>query len=370
MAQGRPTPLHDLHVRLGGRLVDFAGWSLPVQYGGGTLAEHAQCRERAALFDVSHMGQIALRGGRGPGVADATRALERLVPGGIETLEPGQCRYTQFTNESGGVLDDLIVTHAEDHLLLVVNASRADHDLAHLRAGLEGAGVSVEPLERALIALQGPQAEAALVRHIPECAALSFMQSAEAVWDGTQLRLGRLGYTGEDGFEISVGSDRAEALAEALLAEPEVAPAGLGARDTLRLEAGLPLYGQDLDETVTPVEAGLAFSVPKRRREQGGYPGAEMIGAQLANGAARRLVSIRLEGRAPARAGAEILQAERSCGKVTSGGWSPSLGAPIALGLVDAEVAEPGKPLAILVRGKPLPARIAETPLVPHRYKR
>ena len=364
----RKTPLHDLHLSLGGKMVGFAGWSLPVQYPAGILAEHAQARERAALFDVSHMGQIALHDARGP--TDAADALERLVPGGITTLAPGRARYTQFTNDRGGVLDDLIVSHAEDHLFLVVNASRADEDLALLEEAMAKTSVTVDPLDRALLALQGPQAEAALALLLPECAALTFMQTTEARWEGRAIRVSRLGYTGEDGFEISLPKDRAAAFAERLLADDRVAPAGLGARDSLRLEAGLCLYGQDLTEETTPAEAGLDWSIPKRRRERGGFPGAEIIARQLAEGPPRRLVAIRPEGRAPARAGTEIAIDGETVGAVTSGGFGPTVGGPVSLGYVAAEHAASGNLVSLKVRGKDLPATIVDSPFVPHRYKR
>lgn len=362
----RRTPLCDLHARLGGRMVDFAGWSLPVQYPAGILAEHAQCRARAALFDVSHMGQVVLRA---PGGAQAAaRALERLAPGGLATLAPGKARYTQLTTAEGGVIDDLIVSHAGDHLFLVINAARAAVDVAHLRAGLPE--LEVAPLDRALLALQGPGAEAALAPILPAAADLAFMETTEAAWNGASLRVSRLGYTGEDGFEISTPPDLAEAFAEALLARPGVAPAGLGARDTLRLEAGLPLWGQDIDESVTPAEAGLGWSIPRRRREAADFPGAAIILRQLAEGPARRLVAIRPEGRAPARAGVEIRAGDGAVGRITSGGFGPTIGGPVALGLVEAAHAAPGTALALMVRGAALPARVVENPFVPHRYKR
>ncbi|MGF1659111.1 MAG: glycine cleavage system aminomethyltransferase GcvT [Rubrimonas sp.] len=362
----RRTPLHDLHTRLGGRMVDFAGWSLPVQYPAGILAEHAQCRERAALFDVSHMGQVALRSPDDPEAA--ARALERVAPGALATLGPGKARYTQFTTDEGGVIDDLIVSHAGDHLFVVVNAARAAVDIAHLRARLPD--LDIAPLDRALIALQGPAAETALAPLVPQAAALAFMETTEAPWRGAALRVSRLGYTGEDGFEISTPPELAEAFAEALLAQPGVAPAGLGARDTLRLEAGLPLWGQDIDEGVTPAEAGLGWSIPRRRREAADFPGAQIILRQLSDGSRRRLVAIRPEGRAPARAGVEIRVEGRAVGRITSGGFGPTIGAPVALGLVEAGAAAPGTALELIVRGAALPARVVESPFVPHRYKR
>lgn len=364
----RRTPLHALHERLGGRIVPFAGWALPVQYPAGIMAEHNACRSAAALFDVSHMQQVRLD--HPDGALAAAAAMETLVPGGLTSLKPGQARYTQFTNDEGGVLDDLIVSHAGDHLFVVVNASRAEHDLAHMQAGLAGRGVTVAPLDRALLALQGPLAGETLERLVPAAAGLSFMQTAEAPWQDTVLRLSRLGYTGEDGFEISVAPARAEALAEALLAQPDVSPAGLGARDSLRLEAGLCLYGQDLTEQTTPVEAGLGWTIPKRRREDGGFPGAAVIVQQLREGPARRLVAILPEGRAPARAGTEIRVGDRSVGTVTSGGFGPSVGGPVALGYVESAHGVPGTAIDLIVRDVPRPARVVPSPVVPHRYKR
>jgi aminomethyltransferase len=266
------------------------------------------------------------------------------------------------------VLDDLIVSHAGDGLFVVVNASRADHDLALMRDGLPG--VTVEPLDRALLALQGPGAEAALAALVPAAAALRFMQTAALGWDGAAIRVSRLGYTGEDGFEISLPPGRAADFASALLALPDLAPAGLGARDSLRLEAGLPLWGQDLDASITPVEAGLGWSIPKRRREGGGYPGAAVIAAQLRDGPPRRLVGVVPEGKAPARAGTEVMAQGRLVGRVTSGGFGPTVGGPVALALVDAASAAPGTALDLMVRGVARPARVVETPFVPHRYKR
>jgi aminomethyltransferase len=367
MGESRHTPLHALHLRLGGRMVDFAGWSLPVQYPAGIIAEHKACRDGAALFDVSHMGQIALRDARGP--EHAARALETLVPGGIATLTAGQARYTQFTNAVGGVLDDLIVSHAGNHLFLVVNASRADQDLELLR-GLERGGLTVDRLDRALVALQGPQAVATLGRIAPEAAALGFMRTTEAQWDGAEIRISRLGYTGEDGFEISVPSRKAEAFAEALLKDPRVTPAGLGARDTLRLEAGLPLYGHELDEATSPVEAGLAWSIPKRRRQAANFPGAARILRDLAQGPARRLVGVRPDGNAPARDGTEVRAEGRTVGRVVSGGFGPTVGGPIALAYVETPFSAPDTALELMIRGAARPARVAALPFVPHRYKR
>nr|HMQ58356.1 glycine cleavage system aminomethyltransferase GcvT [Rhizobiaceae bacterium] len=262
----RKTPLFDLHNELGGKVVEFAGWAMPVNYPAGILGEHRQARQKAALFDVSHMGQVELRG------ANAARALEALVPAAIDGLAPGKARYTQFTNEQGGILDDLIVTNAGDHLFMVVNASMREQDLAHMRANLAGVDV-IERADLALLAVQGPMAETVVAALAPRAADLFFMESATMDIIGAPCRVSRLGYTGEDGYEISIAADRAEALARALLDHPDCAPAGLGARDSLRLEAGLCLYGNDIGPDTSPVEAGLSWSIQKRRRQEGGFPG-------------------------------------------------------------------------------------------------
>jgi aminomethyltransferase len=369
----RRTPLFDLHRARGARMVAFAGYEMPVQYPGGIIAEHLHTRARAGLFDVSHMGQIELRGGGAAG------ALEALVPGDLQGLAPGRMRYTLLLNEAGGILDDLMATRMagepNDGLMLVVNAARKDADLAHLRRQL-GQGVAIVPrFERALLALQGPEAAAVLARVGGGVAGgverMPFMSAAEAIVAGAPCLLTRSGYTGEDGFELSIAAEHAVAVAEALLAEPEVAPIGLGARDTLRLEAGLCLYGHDIDETTTPVEAGLAWTVAKRRRAEGGFPGAATILRQLAAEPERRRVGLRPDGRAPAREGTAITDpAGNTVGTVTSGGFGPSLGAPIAMGYVDARHAAEGNPVALVVRDVPRPAHVARMPFVPSRYYR
>jgi len=360
----RRTPLFDLHRELGAKLVPFAGYELPLHYPDGILAEHRWCRAKAALFDVSHMGQIVVRG------ADAAAALERLVPGDIRGLAPGRARYTLFTDDGGGILDDLIVSNGGDHLVLVVNAACKADDIAHLRQHLEP-GCRVESLDdRALLALQGPAAATVLARLAPECVALRFMQAAELELAGLRCRVSRTGYTGEDGFEISLGADHAPKLARTLLAAEEVRPAGLGARDSLRLEAGLCLYGHDIDRTTSPVEAGLAWTIGKRRREEGGFPGAARILRELREGPARRLVGLCPEGRAPAREGTEIVVDGAVVGRVTSGGFGPSVGGPIAMGYVAAAHAAPGTPVLVRIRGREEPARIVSLPFVPHRYVR
>jgi aminomethyltransferase len=357
----RTTPLDALHRRLGGRMVAFAGWSLPVQFAG-TLAEHAQARTAAALFDVSHMGQVSLHG------PEAAAALERLAPGDIAGLAVGRQRYTLLTNEFGGIIDDLMVAHHPGRLFVVLNASRAEADIAHLRT--HGLAPELHD-DRALLALQGPLAAAVIARLAPQAAALPFLGVAECLLDGIAAWISRSGYTGEDGFEISVPAQDAEALATRLLAAPEVAPAGLAARDTLRLEAGLCLYGQDIDMLTSPIEAGLAWTIPKRRRQALDFLGAATIADHLANGPTRRRVGVLPAGRAPARAGTDIAAMDDTvAGTVTSGGFSPTLGAPIAMGYVRRDLATLGTPLALLVRGQRLPAAVAPTPFVPHRFVR
>ncbi|MDE0146892.1 MAG: glycine cleavage system aminomethyltransferase GcvT [Rhodospirillaceae bacterium] len=368
------TPLYDLHVAQGGRMVDFAGYALPVQYGG-IIAEHEQARSGAALFDVSHMGQARIVG------AQAAEALESLVPGDIAGLGAGRMRYTQLTDDNGGIRDDLMVTRlagdasgdaSGDALAIVVNAACKDDDFAYLGAALAGWDCALEVDESAaLLAFQGPEAAAVLEAAIPGADGLAFLQGDSFDWRGVPLWISRSGYTGEDGFEISLPAHHAAALAEALLACDGVAPAGLGARDSLRLEAGLCLYGHDIDLTTTPVEAGLAWSIGKRRRAEGGFPGDGTILDQLRNGPARRRIGLRLEGRAPAREGAEICTADGApVGRVTSGGFGPTVGGPVAMGYVAAGHAAPGTPLALTVRGRALPARVACLPFIAPGYRR
>jgi aminomethyltransferase len=350
-------------------MVPFAGYAMPVSYPPGILAEHRHCRESAVLFDVSHMGQLRLTGD------DAAAALETLVPVDIVGLAPGKQRYALFTNDAGGILDDLMVTRRDDHLFLVVNAACKEADTAHLRAHLSTRCL-IEPLpERALLALQGPKAAAVMQRLAPELAKLTFMTGGEATIHGIACFATRSGYTGEDGFEISVAAAEAEALARALLAEPEVAPAGLGARDTLRLEAGLCLYGHDIDTTTTPVQAGLTWAIQKVRRpggeRAGGYPGAEVIAAQLANGAPTKRVGLVGLERVPVREGAHIVDdAGAAIGRVTSGTVGPSVGQPIALAYVPGALTVPGTVVHADVRGKRQPLRVSPLPFAPHRYFR
>ncbi len=361
------TPLYKLHRALGARLVPFAGYEMPVQYPTGILAEHAQTRTAAGLFDVSHMGQVRLTARPGQNVA---KALESLVPGDIAGLQPGQQRYTQFTNDAGGILDDLMVTSTGDHLLLVINAACKHADLAHLQRHLS-AVCEVEPMfSRGLLALQGPLAAQALARLTPQVATLKFMTGAFFVIDGARCYVTRSGYTGGDGYEISTPADATEAIARRLLAQPEVKPIGLGARDSLRMEAGLCLYGHDIDSTTTPIEAGLLWSIGKERRTQGGFPGAASIQKQIAEGAPRKRVGLLPEGKAIAREGAEIAIAGKMVGKVTSGGFAPTLGRAVAMGYVERKQSTNGTRVELVVRGKPVPAEIVPMPFVKHAYYR
>jgi aminomethyltransferase len=361
----RQTPLHALHVARGAKMVPFAGYEMPVQYKTGIIAEHLHTRAQAGLFDVSHMGQVALHG------ADAAM-LEALVPGDLAALPEGRMRYTLLLNDEGGIIDDLMAVRFDGGFQLVVNAATKGGDIAHLRDRL-GSRVGVELFEdRALLALQGPQAVAVLARLVgPSVETMPFLSCALVEQSGLGLFITRSGYTGEDGFEISVAAGRAVELAELLLAQPEVMPIGLGARDTLRLEAGLCLYGHDIDETTTPVVAGLAWAIGKRRREEGGFPGAARILKELADPPPRRRVGIRPDGRAPAREGSAIVDAQGNLvGEVTSGGFGPSLNAPIAMGYVARPYSDPGTALSVVVRDVARPARVAPMPFVPTRYYR
>lgn len=361
----KTTPLDALHRELGARMVGFAGYAMPVQYPTGIIAEHLHCRAKAALFDVSHMGQASLHG------AGAAAALEALVPGDIAGLKPGRQRYTLLTTPSGGILDDLMVANTGEHLFLVVNASRKEGDFAHITGNLP-AEVRLERHEdRALLALQGPLAAAVLARLAPEAAKLPFMGFAAISVDGIACLVARSGYTGEDGFEISVPGDYADAFARSLLAQSEVLPAGLGARDSLRLEAGLCLYGNDIDETTNPIEAGLTWVIGKRRKTEWNFIGAAPIRAMLDDGPPRLRVGIRPDSSVPARAGTDIRGPNGDVvGAVTSGGFGPTLNAPLAMGYVRRDLAADGTALSLLVRGKPLPSRVVPMPFVPHRYIR
>jgi aminomethyltransferase len=366
------TPLENWHRHHGARMVPFAGYSMPVQYDfkgelaerckGGVMAEHLHCRQQAALFDVSHMGQAMLHG------SGAVAALERLVCGDIAGLRSGRQRYTLLTTESGGILDDLMVANLGDEgLFLVVNASRKATDFAHI-----GSVTPVEVIEdRALLALQGPASAAVMSRIAPGAADLPFMGVARLTVADVPCLVSRSGYTGEDGFEISVAGGMAVTLAERLVKQTEVVPAGLGARDSLRLEAGLCLYGNDIDETTSPVEAGLVWAIGKRRKMEWDFLGGPKIRAQLDSGPSRLRVGIRPDGRAPAREHTEILAPDgQIAGEITSGGFGPTLNAPMAMGYVRRDLSEDGSKLTLMVRGKPLPAAIVPLPFVPHRYIR
>ena len=366
----KQTPLHSLHVTRGARMVPFAGYDMPVQYADGIIAEHNHVRSAAGLFDVSHMGQAFLVGADHETVA---RALETLVPGDIAGLAPGRQRYTQLTNEDGGILDDLMVTRSADPeedgvLMLVVNAATKDADYAHLSARLPAGVRLLRADHRALIAVQGPSAVLAVGRHCPDAVGLRFMSAITTRFDGIDCHISRSGYTGEDGYEISCKAQRVRAIAERLLSEPSVRLIGLGARDSLRLEAGLCLYGHDIDAATSPVEAALTWSIGKRRRDEGGFPGAERIQRE---GSARLRVGIKPDGRAPAREGTEIRSVDGApIGKVTSGGFGPSVNGPVSMGYVAREFAAPGTKVALVVRDKPLPAEIVALPFVPHKYVR
>ena len=422
---GIRTPLFELHNELGGRMVSFGGHALPMRYGDGTVAEHRRSRTAAGLFDVSHMGIIDLRPPDGMSVAEAARWLEGSVPGSIVNLKPGRMRYTQFTTPSGGVLDDLIVSNLGDRLRLVVNAVRTEADLAALEArlherpehdagqvtrqeaserhrtaaradaaaasagddsdanahvgtsaGSPPAAISIEPQrELALLALQGPAAREVLGHHAPDAADLAFMATMPIEIQGVPCEVSRCGYTGEDGFEITVPGTEAAGLARMLLADTRVAPAGLGARDTLRLEAGLPLVGHELTEATTPAEAGLGWSIPKRRRIYGGFPGAAVIAAQLADGPPRRRVGIAAVGRRPIRDGAALrapgaAPTDAPAGIVTSGGFGPTVDAPVAMAYVAAEHAADGTELLAEGRKGAELCRVAPLPFVEHRFWR
>ncbi len=366
----RRTSLYDEHVKLGARMVPFAGYDMPVQYPSGIIAEHNWTRSNAGLFDVSHMGQCVISGSDFQTVA---KAMERLVPADVLGLAPRQQRYSQLLSDDGGTLDDLMITrHEQDGLLyVVVNAGRKEHDYDWIEARLPR-GMTLRPLDGlALVALQGPKAEAVLAKHVPQITVLPFMHSGDALIGGIKAQVSRSGYTGEDGFEISVANADAPRLWTLLLSDPLVKPVGLGARDSLRLEAGLCLYGHELDETISPVEAELVWSIAKRRRTEGGFIGADRVQRELAGGVSRRRVGIRPEGRAPAREGAPITDsAGREIGKVTSGGFGPTAGGPIAMGYVEADAASPGTRINLIVRGQALPAEIVKLPFIPNRFKR
>ena len=369
------TPLYSLHTESGGKMVPFAGYAMPLNYADGIMAEHRHVRDHAGLFDVSHMGQVRLRARSGDGEA-AALALERLVPADMVALKNGKQRYTQFTNEKGGILDDLMVARMGESLLLVINAACKDADIAHLQDEL--ADCVVEVLEdRALLALQGPEAEAALAALAPAVRDMKFMDVLEVDVDGALCTISRSGYTGEDGFEISLPAMDASRVARKLLEQPAVKLIGLGARDSLRLEAGMCLYGSDIDETTTPVEAALEWSIQKSRRRggarAGGFPGADVILAQLEEGVSRRRVGLLPEGRAPVRGGAPLyadVEFATPLGKVTSGAFGPTVEAPVAMGYVAIDYAAPQTSVVAELRGRAVPAVVQALPFVPARFKR
>ena len=375
-AAGARTPLHALHRELGARMVPFAGYDMPLQYPAGIMAEHLHVRAACGLFDVSHMGQVLLRPRSGD-VRDASMALERLVPMDIASLPAGRQRYALFTNPAGGILDDLIVANLGDALFLVVNAACKAPDIAHLQAQLDKSCLVELQAERALIAVQGPGAEAALSGLAPEVAGMRFMDVRRVRIEGHDCTVSRSGYTGEDGYEIGLPDAGAEPLARRLLMDQAVRPIGLGARDSLRLEAGLCLYGIDLDASTTPVDAALEWSIQKSRRyggaRAGGFPGAEIILQQLVGGSTRRRVGLRPDGRAPVRAGTWLYRADdlSACvGSVSSGAFGPSLQAPVAMGYVAHELSQPGTVLMAELRGRHVQVTVAPMPFVTPAYRR
>lgn len=372
----KTTPLHALHISLGARMVPFAGYDMPVQYPAGVLKEHLQTRASAGLFDVSHMGQVIVRAKSGNN-EDAALALESLVPVDVLAVKPGRQRYALFTNATGGILDDLMIVNMGDHFYVVVNAACKEADLAHMQANLSAACDVTAHFDRGLLALQGPKAETALARLAPEVAAMKFMDARAVRLLGADCIVSRTGYSGEDGYEISVPAEKATELAEALLAMEEVAPIGLGARDSLRLEAGLCLYGNDIDTATTPVEAALEWAMQKARRtggaREGGFPGADVILAQLDGGASRRRVGLKTDGKAPVRGHAKLFadaEGKTLIGEVTSGGFGPSVEGPVAMGYLPTAYADIGTLVYAEVRGKFLPMTVAALPFITPTYKR
>ena len=359
----RRTPLYALHKELGGKMVPFAGYEMPVQYPAGILKEHLHTRAAAGLFDVSHMGQAFLAGD--------TSQLEKLTPADVTGLREGMQRYGLLLTHQGTIKDDFMFSRlaGEAPLYLVVNAGNKEGDFEYIASELKGVTLTPRP-DRALLALQGPKAAAVLERHSPGISKLTFMQVVRTTVAGAPAIISRTGYTGEDGFEISIEGADAERVARALLGEPEVLPIGLGARDSLRLEAGLCLHGHDIDDTKDPVEANLVWSIGKRRKAEGGFAGANIVLEKLKNGVAQKRVGILPDGRAPAREGTEIVKDGQVVGVITSGGFGPSKNGPVAMGYVKSEFAENGTALELKVRGQSLPARVAPMPFVPHGYKR
>ena len=363
------TPLYNLHLELGARMAPFAGYEMPIQYPMGVLKEHNHTRTQAGLFDVSHMGQIRLTGNI------AAAALEMLVPVDIIDLNINRQRYALFTNEQGGILDDLMVSNGGNHLFLVVNAAYKQQDIAYLRQHISDKCTIEELSDRALLALQGPVAGVVMARLVPETAKMTFMDTTIVTLMDVECFISRSGYTGEDGFEISVPNAQVEALSRLLLAQPEVAPIGLGARDSLRLEAGLCLYGHDMDSHTTPVEASLSWALSKVRRADGaragGYPGADIISRQHATGVARQRVGLLAKDRMPVRDGVQLLDAQGYVvGHITSGGYGPTLGGPVAMGYVETAHAKIGTLLQAFVRGTIVSIEVTKTPFIPHRYYR
>ena len=357
-------PLNDWHVGRGARMVPFAAYSMPIQYEG-ILAEHKWTRESAGLFDVSHMGQLIIAG------EDAEKALEALLPADLAILKEGRLRYSMLLTEDGGIIDDLMVTRRGDHFYMVVNGATKDGDIAHMLSKLPHNVVLDHMKEQALLALQGPKAAEVLSRLVPDVSQVGFMQGGAFQLGGVTAWISRSGYTGEDGFEISVPASRVVEIADLIASQPEVKPIGLGARDSLRLEAGLPLYGHDLDTSTTPIEADLGFAISKRRRGEGGFPGWHRIIKEIEHGPIRRRVGLAIEGRQPVREGAMVVDAEgNEVGKVTSGGFSPILEAPIAMAYVPAALAEEGAAISVAQRGKIFQGRVVPTPFVPHKYHR
>lgn len=371
----KKTPLTALNIELGGKMVGFAGYEMPVQFPEGVMKEHLHTRAKAGLFDVSHMGQVILKPKSGK-VEDAALALERLVPVDILGLKPGRQRYALFTDAQGGILDDLMVANRGDHLFVVVNAACKEQDVAHMRANLSDLCEVIELTDRALVALQGPAAETALSALAPEVAAMAFMDVRGVSILGVDCIVSRSGYSGEDGYEVSIPEAKAVEFVRSLLANPDVHPIGLGARDSLRLEAGLCLYGNDIDTGTTPVAAALEWAVQKVRRNggarAGGFPGADVILPEFEKGASRRRVGIAPEGRAPIRGG-DLYQDESSTapvGRITSGGFGPTVNAPVAMGYVATNLSEPGTRLFVDLRGKRVPVTVATLPFITPGYKR
>ncbi|WP_018902328.1 glycine cleavage system aminomethyltransferase GcvT [Rhizobium sp. 2MFCol3.1] len=371
----KKTPLHDLHLSLGARMVPFAGYDMPVQYPAGVMKEHLQTRAAAGLFDVSHMGQVVIKAKSGK-YEDVALALESLVPVDILGLAEGRQRYGFFTDENGGILDDLMITHLDDHLFVVVNAACKDADVAHLKKHLSDT-CDITVLDRALIALQGPRAVEALAELWADVAAMKFMDVRHCRLHDVSCLVSRSGYSGEDGYEISIPSDMAVDVTKRLLEHPDVEPIGLGARDSLRLEAGLCLYGNDIDTTTTPVEAALVWAIQKARKSggarAGGFPGAERILSELDNGATRRRVGLKPDGKAPVRGHAKLYadqEGKTVIGEVTSGGFGPSAEGPVAMGYVPVASADVGTVVYAEVRGKYLPVTVAALPFVTPTYKR